>query len=165
MRDKSYFYDAPFIQCRNPNPDTTCEAIRLPYPDLKARDRDAGFLLGGSDLPDWPPDEWRAVFGCTSCGLVYEYTSADVDWRPVPTSAPGTFQGAICFRVEFRCAHTGCKTQAAVHVEMAGADEASIRKLFRDGFFVWQLPCGHSLLPLPEAACQIWRVIGPIETA
>lgn len=155
--DEGYWYWAPFIQCKNQRANPRCNPILLPHPSLPEGDE---FFEEDTYSLNWPSAEWKAIFGCTQCGHLHEYSAEDVQWNTVSKSSPGTYHsGAHCFSVEFRCGQLNCKAPVRLLVEKTDADESEIGELLRSGFFVGSLPCGHSILPIPAGGYKILRVM------
>jgi len=161
----------PVLYCKNPDPTHECEPIVLPYSGLKTTALTLGELWdeypetpeGETHLLDWPPDEWKAFFGCSECGFVSEYTSVDVDHLSIPKSVPGIFHsGADCFCIEFRCGQRNCALPTKLHVQMSGLTESGVQALLRRPFFIGSLPCGHDVPSLPISQYQIHKVMDPI---
>lgn len=150
----------PLIHCKHLS-DPACPPIVLPYSGLRAvpEEERSNLWLEEKYQPDWPSNEWSAIFGCSACGFLSQYTCFDVEWEIVPKSAPGVFHsGANCFCIEFRCARKNCKAPTTIHVEKHGATESDILRLFRESFFLGTLPCGHEILSLPEREYKIMHV-------
>jgi len=163
--EESAFMLSPYVVCKHAKrpDDIECSLIVLPYPNLKASDWDQ-LVEEGIRLPDWPPDGWSALFGCSECGFVSEYFFLDVDWRLVPRLAPGVFHsGADCFCIEFQCGQKSCKAPTKLHVQRSELTENAVLDLLRRPFFIGSLPCGHDVPSLPFNQYQIHKVMDPIE--
>ena len=154
----SYWYYSPVMKCKH------CpESISLPYSDLCFEfgpENDPSSEEEDGDQPLWPSAAWRALFGCISCGHVFDYTGVDVHFDLVPKLARGKYSsGANCFYAEFQCANKGCKLPVKLHIETTRSNESGILKLLRLPFFVGDLPCGHPILPVPEKEYKIHRIL------
>ena len=159
------FIFVPGLECKRGHrgSDLVCAPIILPYPNLKAMTWE-DIPEEGIHLPDWPPDGWSTLFGCSECGFVSEYFSLDVEWGLIPKSAPGRFHsGADCFCIEFRCGQRNCKAPTKLHVQRSGLTESAVRDLLRRPFFIGSLPCGHDVPSLPAREYSVRKIMDPIE--
>jgi len=147
-----------------------CPLIVLPFPNLKTVTTYDEFETEQEATPegethplDWPPDGWKAWFVCSECGFVSEYLWWEVGWLEVPKSAPGKFHSSIdCFCIEFLCGQKNCKAPTKLHIQRNRLDEAGVRGLLSEPFFIGSLPCGHDFPSLPLSEYKIHKVIGPI---
>jgi hypothetical protein len=165
MKDEYGWLWTPVLWCKRPRDpsDPDCPRILLPYSG-RALPKDKLFQLEDSNPSSWPPDEWSAIFGCSTCGYVSQYLCSDIFIFPSRRAHPGlSHSGANCFCIAFLCGYENCKTRTKVHVEQQGASEGNILDLFRRPFFIGSLPCGHPIIPLPQSEYQIWKVMDPIE--
>jgi hypothetical protein len=164
MKDEYGWLWTPVLWCKRPRDesDPDCPRILLPYSG-RALSEDKYFQLEDANPSNWPPDEWSAIFGCSTCGFVSQYLCSDIFIFPCRTAHPGLFHsGANCFCITFLCAYDNCKTRTNVYVEKQGASEGNILDLFREPFFIGSLPCGHPIVPLPRSEYQIGKVMDPI---
>jgi hypothetical protein len=155
---ESFYYWGPALRCRNEKADPQCRTIiPLPYAAVRSSER----IDGTSAEFMWPADGWRETFGCTNCGRVLEYLASHYHPQLFPTQTAGTFQpGMDCYRVDVSCPSKGCNRKASMYV--SGVAEDRVRQLLSEGFFIWEMPCGHSLLPLQEKSYRISRITEPI---
>jgi hypothetical protein len=149
-----HYYFAPILRCHN-----CSQTIELFYSNLPETDRDGELLLQGGDPPERPPAEWRAIFGCLKCGHVLEYAAAHVLIAIFPKFSRGSYQSGkgVC-RVEFPCAAKDCKSPFSMYVDIGESTlGATVAKLRRTHFY-YTLPCGHSLMPVPEKFYKVHAV-------
>lgn len=165
--EREFYIYSPYLECKHPREshELSCPAILLPYPNLKTFQwGDEGIQEEEIFPPEWPSDQWTAIFGCSECGFLYPYTWRDINYGLLPKSTPGRYHtGANCFCVEFRCAHASCKAVIKVHVEKQGATESDILSMFRGPFFMGLLPCGHEIRSVPLSEYKIHKVMGRID--
>jgi hypothetical protein len=151
---QGYFYLAPVLRCSN------CQtALELFYPNLPETDLGGRLLLGGTDPPVMPPEEWHVIFGCLECGHVEDYGAAQVTTKPLLKTSRGLYQSGkgVCF-VEFPCADKDCKAPFSMYVDTGERNLSAVVQTLRQAHFQHTLPCGHALMPAPEKYYRVHPV-------
>lgn len=147
--DGSFWYLGPFAFCKNPYFDHPRgkAVFPLPFDNLPQTDiDDIQVETEEKDQLVLPPDEWSAMFGCFSCGLVETYDADDVDSMIVLRASEGVFHNdGVCMCVEARCADLRCKAPAKWYVDISDATENDLLTRLRQGYFFGTLPCGHEI--------------------
>jgi|SRR5579859_7649054 len=152
--DQIFLFTAPFFQC------SKCRGvIHLPYGELPRTTLDRLFGIEVEDQISWPPDEWRATFGCSKCGLVNNCAADDV----LASSgrygdARGYHDAATLFAATFPCGKLHCKAPAIMYANIESGGAVKYLRLLRSGFFQGKLPCGHDIAAVPEKYYKIERV-------
>jgi hypothetical protein len=156
-----FFFLAPFVDCQK------CErSMDLPYGDLPQTAPEKLSSSEGTCPLELPEDGWSVALGCCECGQVSIYQQCHVQIQCVQRLSERRYRDeANVFSVEFQCGNTNCKVPAKIYVDMSRreglpiATELDVRQLLRSGYFVWILPCGHHMMPVPDKVYRIDRVV------
>jgi hypothetical protein len=155
----TFWYLAPFVFCKN-------EYFRhdggfpLPFDNLPQTDNERMYTEEAYQQV-WPPDGWKATFGCFVCGLVEVYEADDVEDSIVLKASEAVYHSdGVCMCVEVQCADRYCKTPDKWYVDISGATENDLRQRLQQGHFFGKLPCGHEIrTTLDKSSFQIYRVM------
>jgi hypothetical protein len=86
------------------------------------------------------------------CGHIETYPEWHVGDTLVEKETRGTFQNETnCYSVRLQCAKVNCKAPATLHVNLKdGEAERDLLRLLKTNFFGGSLPCGHTIMPIPD---------------
>ena len=86
-----FWYLAPFAFCKNRHFLRHNGGFPLPYDNLPQTDHERVYGPEEEYQQVWPPDGWKATFGCFACGLVEVYEADDVDDQIVLKASEGVY--------------------------------------------------------------------------
>jgi len=157
----SFWYLTPFAFCKNQYFRHKNGGFPLPFDNLPQTDEERIYGPEEEYQQVWPPDGWKAKFGCFACGLVEVYEADDVDDSLVLKESEGVYHSdGVCMCVEVQCGDRHCRTPDKWYVDISGATENDLRQRLQQGYFFGKLPCGHEIrTTLDKSSFRIYRVM------
>ena len=129
----------PYLWC---NHDDSSHTIWLPHSSLLGR---------FPDRPERANNTYFEIYACPTCGLVCEYRSLNVLWRPRQNADPNSKPEPYVAVIEFQCGAENCDTLVTIH--KPSRELLTVKAILEEsaGWLLSGVHCnkGHVILGLP----------------